>query len=68
MLFRSKAAKEAFSKAEKINPRHVDAMMELAEIAETERDITALQNIQTKVNQLNTSLAEVVSNKLNKLK
>jgi hypothetical protein len=42
--------------------------MELAEIAETERDITALQNIQTKVNQLNTSLAEVVSNKLNKLK
>lgn len=63
-----KAAKEAFSKAEKINPRHVDAMMELAEIAETERDITALQNIQTKVNQLNTSLAEVVSNKLNKLK
>jgi serine protease Do len=63
-----KAAKEAFSKAEKINPRHVDAMMGLAEIAESEKDVTALQNIQKKVNQLNTSLAEVISNKLDKLK
>jgi serine protease Do len=63
-----KAAKDAFSKAEKINPRHVDAMMGLAEIAESEKDVTALQNIQKKVNQLNTSLAEVISNKLDKLK
>jgi len=63
-----KAAKEAFLKAEKINPRHVDAMMGLAEIAESEKDLASLQNIQTKVNQLNTSLAEVISNKLNKLK
>jgi len=63
-----KAAKEAFLKAEKINPRHVDAMMGLAEIAEFEKDLASLQNIQTKVNQLNTSLAEVISNKLNKLK
>jgi len=30
--------------------------------------LASLQNIQTKVNQLNTSLAEVISNKLNKLK
>ena len=63
-----KAAKEAFLKAEKLNPRHVDAMMGLAEIAESEKDLASLQNIQTKVNQLNTSLAEVISNKLNKLK
>ena len=63
-----KAAKEAFSKAEKINPRHVDAMMGLAEIAESEKDLVALQNIQKKVNQLNTSLAEVISNKLAKFK
>jgi len=63
-----KAAKEAFLKAEKINPRHVDAMMGLAEIAESEKDLASLQNIQSKVNQLNTSLAEVISNKLNKLK
>ena len=63
-----KAAKEAFLKAEKINPRHLDAMMGLAEIAESEKDLASLQNIQTKVNQLNTSLAEVISNKLNKLK
>lgn len=63
-----KAAKEAFLKAEKINPRHVDAMMGLAEIAESEKDLASLQNIQTKVNQLNTSLAEVISNKLIKLK
>ena len=63
-----KAAKEAFSKAEKINPRHVDAMMGLAEIAESEKDLVTLQNIQKKVNQLNTSLAEVISNKLDKIK
>ncbi|CAM8409398.1 Tetratricopeptide repeat [Candidatus Methylopumilus universalis] len=63
-----KTAKEAFSKAEKINPRHVDAMMGLAEIAESEKDLAALQNIQKKVNQLNTSLAEVILNKLDKLK
>ncbi|MEY4454314.1 MAG: hypothetical protein RI951_908, partial [Pseudomonadota bacterium] len=63
-----KAAKEAFSKAEKINPRHVDAMMGLAEIAESEKDLLTLQNIQKKVNQLNTSLAEVISNKLDKIK
>ncbi len=63
-----KAAKEAFLKAEKINPRHLDAMMGLAEIAESEKDLASLQNIQTKVNQLNTSLAEVISNKLIKLK
>ena len=63
-----KAAKEAFSKAEKINPRHADAMMGLAEIAESEKDLAALQNIQKKVNQLNTSLAEVILNKLDKLK
>ena len=63
-----KAAKEAFSKAEKINPRHVDAMMGLAEIAESEKDLAALQSIQKKVNQLNTSLAEVILNKLDKLK
>jgi len=63
-----KASKEAFLKAEKINPRHLDAMMGLAEIAESEKDLASLQNIQTKVNQLNTSLAEVISNKLNKLK
>lgn len=63
-----KAAKEAFSRAEKINPRHVDAMMGLAEIAESEKDLAALQNIQKKVNQLNTSLAEVILNKLDKLK
>jgi tetratricopeptide (TPR) repeat protein len=63
-----KAAKEAFLKAEKINPRHLDAMMGLAEIAESEKDLASLQNIQSKVNQLNTSLAEVISNKLNKLK
>jgi hypothetical protein len=43
-------------------------MMGLAEIAESEKDLASLQNIQTKVNQLNTSLAEVISNKLNKLK
>jgi tetratricopeptide (TPR) repeat protein len=63
-----KAAKEAFLKAEKINPRHVDAMMGLAEIAESEKDLLALQNIQKKVNQINTSLAEVISNKLDKFK
>ena len=63
-----KTAKEAFSKAEKINPRHVDAMMGLAEIAESEKDLAALQNIQKKVNQLNTSLAEVILSKLDKLK
>ena len=63
-----KTAKEAFSRAEKINPRHVDAMMGLAEIAESEKDLAALQNIQKKVNQLNTSLAEVILNKLDKLK
>ncbi|CAM8433438.1 Trypsin-like peptidase domain containing protein [Candidatus Methylopumilus universalis] len=63
-----KAAKEAFSRAEKINPRHADAMMGLAEIAESEKDLVALQNIQKKVNQLNTSLAEVILNKLDKLK
>ncbi len=63
-----KAAKEAFLKAEKINPRHLDAMMGLAEIAESEKDLASLQNIQTKVNQLNTSLAEVISNKLINLK
>gem|GEM_PF-3030448 len=63
-----KAAKEAFSKAERINPRHVDAMMGLADIAESEKDLVALQNIQKKVNQLNTSLAEVILNKLDKLK
>ena len=63
-----KAAKDAFSRAEKINPRHVDAMMGLAEIAESEKDLAALQNIQKKVNQLNTSLAEVILNKLDKLK
>ena len=63
-----KAAKEAFSKAEKINPRHVDAMMGLAEIAVSEKDVATLQNIQKKVNQLNTSLAEVILNKLDKLK
>jgi len=63
-----KAAKEAFSKAEKINPRHVDAMMGLAEIAESEKDLVTLQNIQKKVNQLNASLAEVISNKLDKIK
>ena len=63
-----KTAKEAFSKAEKINPRHADAMMGLAEIAEFEKDLAALQNIQKKVNQLNTSLAEVILNKLDKLK
>jgi cytochrome c-type biogenesis protein CcmH/NrfG len=63
-----KTAKEAFSKAEKINPRHADAMMGLAEIAESEKDLAALQNIQKKVNQLNTSLAEVILNKLDKLK
>ena len=63
-----KAAKEAFSRAEKINPRHVDAMMGLADIAESEKDLAALQNIQKKVNQLNTSLAEVILNKLDKLK
>ena len=63
-----KAAKEAFSKAEKINPRHVDALMGLAEIAEYEKDLVSLQNIQKKVNQLNTSLAEVILNKLDKLK
>ena len=63
-----KTSKEAFSKAEKINPRHADAMMGLAEIAESEKDLAALQNIQKKVNQLNTSLAEVILNKLDKLK
>jgi tetratricopeptide (TPR) repeat protein len=63
-----KAAKEAFLKAEKINPRHLDAMMGLAEIAESEKDLASLQNIQIKVNQLNTNLAEVISNKLIKLK
>ena len=63
-----KAAKEAFSKAERINPRHVDAMMGLADIAESEKDLVAQQNIQKKVNQLNTSLAEVILNKLDKLK
>jgi len=63
-----KAAKEAFSRAEKINPRHADAMMGLAEIAESEKDLATLQNIQKKVNQLNTSFAEVISNKLDKIK
>jgi cytochrome c-type biogenesis protein CcmH/NrfG len=63
-----KAAKEAFSRAEKINPRHADAMMGLAEIAESEKDVATLQNIQKKVNQLNTSFAEVISNKLDKIK
>jgi tetratricopeptide (TPR) repeat protein len=63
-----KAAKDAFSRAEKINPRHADAMMGLADIAESEKDLAALQNIQKKVNQLNTSLAEVILNKLDKLK
>jgi hypothetical protein len=43
-------------------------MMGLAEIAESEKDLAALQNIQKKVNQLNTSLAEVILNKLDKLK
>ena len=42
--------------------------MGLAEIAESEKDLAALQNIQKKVNQLNTSLAEVILNKLDKLK
>jgi hypothetical protein len=46
----------------------VDAMMGLADIAESEKDLVALQNIQKKVNQLNTSLAEVILNKLDKLK
>ena len=63
-----KAAKEAFLKAEKINPRHVDALMGLADIAEYEKDLVSLQNIQKKVNELNTSLAEVILNKLDKLK
>lgn len=63
-----KSAKDAFLRAEKINPRHVDAMMGLAEIAESEKDLATLQNIYKKVNQLNTSLAEVISNKLDKLK
>jgi tetratricopeptide (TPR) repeat protein len=63
-----KAAKESFSKAEKINPRHLDAMMGLAEIAESEKDSIALQNIQKKINQLNTNLAEVILNKIDKLK
>jgi hypothetical protein len=43
-------------------------MMGLADIAESEKDLVALQNIQKKVNQLNTSLAEVILNKLDKLK
>jgi len=42
--------------------------MGLADIAESEKDLAALQNIQKKVNQLNTSLAEVILNKLDKLK
>ena len=46
----------------------MDAMMGLAEIAESEKDLLTLQNIQKKVNQLNTSLAEVISNKLDKIK
>ncbi|MEY3909927.1 MAG: hypothetical protein RIT47_618 [Pseudomonadota bacterium] len=46
----------------------MDAMMGLAEIAESEKDLVTLQNIQKKVNQLNTSLAEVISNKLDKIK
>ena len=43
-------------------------MMGLAEIAESEKDLLVLQNIQKKVNQINTSLAEVISNKLDKFK
>ena len=43
-------------------------MMGLAEIAVSEKDVATLQNIQKKVNQLNTSLAEVILNKLDKLK
>ena len=46
----------------------MDAMMGLAEIAESEKDLVTLQNIQKKVNQLNTSLAKVISNKLDKIK
>ena len=46
----------------------MDAMRGLADIAESEKDLVALQNIQKKVNQLNTSLAEVILNKLDKLK
>jgi hypothetical protein len=42
--------------------------MGLADIAESEKDLVALQNIQKKVNQLNTSLAEIILNKLDKLK
>jgi hypothetical protein len=46
----------------------VDAMMGLAEIAESEKDLATLQNIQKKVNQLNTSFAEVILNKLDNIK
>ncbi len=63
-----KLAKEAFLMAEKINPRHLDAMMGLASIAESEKDLVALQNIQKKVNHLNSSLAETILNKLDKIK
>ena len=57
----------ALEEAGRLKPDAED-LMGLAEIAEYEKDLVSLQNIQKKVNQLNTSLAEVILNKLDKLK
>lgn len=63
-----KEAKISFLKAESINPRHLDSLMALAEIAEYEKDAATLQSIEKKVSQLNAGLAEIFAKKIENLK
>jgi serine protease Do len=60
-------AKISFNKAQLLNPRHLDAMIALSQIAFTEHDLNALTKLQDQISQLNVEQGEIVSGQISSL-
>jgi serine protease Do len=60
-------AKISFNKAQLLNPRHLDAMIALSQIAYSEHDLKTLTKLQDQISQLNLEQGEIVSGQISSL-
>ncbi|MDP2231459.1 serine protease [Methylotenera sp.] len=61
-------AKENLGKAQKLNERHLDAMIALSKIAYLQSDLSSLEKLKEKVAQINQEQGEIIAQKISDLK
>jgi serine protease Do len=62
------SAKEDLNKAQTLNTRHLDAMVALSNIAYLQKDLTSLEILKAKLDQLDQEQGELITQKITELK